>query len=142
MTDAEHRASALIKSFTSSKYSIDLGHYGFEYLCIAITKAIQRAEQRTACKHCNDGDIPWYDEFWMHTIIGSNIDCDAGYPDISDILEKAEHSGMLKFYHKGLLRGAEIVENIIPDPHKKHEMCSDCAMISLAVEAIRKEAKS
>jgi hypothetical protein len=32
------------------------------------------------CKYCNEGNPVWFDEFWMHTVDGSNFDCEAGYP--------------------------------------------------------------
>ena len=35
---------------------------------------------KTDCEYCKSGDLPWWDEFWMHTINGSNLDCNAGYP--------------------------------------------------------------
>lgn len=34
-------------------------------------------------------------------------------------------------------RAAKIITEFIPDPHKEHELCSDCAMIRSILDAIR-----
>lgn len=28
------------------------------------------------CQYCKAGHTLWYDEFWMHTVNGSNVDCE------------------------------------------------------------------
>lgn len=36
--------------------------------------------KKEKCKYCEEGNKPWWDMTWMHTIKGSNIDCEGDYP--------------------------------------------------------------
>lgn len=33
------------------------------------------------CKYCLAGNSPWWDQAWMHTVDGSNLDCSGNYPE-------------------------------------------------------------
>ena len=43
-------------------------------------EARAEGEKRDSCQHCLSGNAPWWDEGWMHTVEGSNLDCEGNYP--------------------------------------------------------------